>query len=245
MATKEQVQSFIKALAALAQAERAKRDKWVLPSVCIAQAALETVWGTSALMTKANAYFGIKATDSWAGKVYNANTRECFDGVSMTDVTACFRAYDSVADSVADYFDLITGNTRYAAAVNNSSPKAAITAIYEGGYATDPGYVTKVMAIITLYQLTKYDKLETTTTTTTKGDYTMEMRNLKKGHTGDDVKALQILLIGNGYSCGSTGADGNFGSNTETAVKKYQTAKGLTVDGIAGKNTMGKLLGAS
>lgn len=89
----------------------------------------------------------------------------------------------------------------------------------------------------------KYDA-ETTTTTKTKGDYTMEMRNLKKGCKGEDVRALQILLIGRGYSCGSKGADGDFGSNTDSAVRRYQKAKGLEVDGIAGKNTMSSLLGA-
>ena len=78
---------------------------------------------------------------------------------------------------------------------------------------------------------------------TKKGDYTMEMRNLKKGCKGEDVKALQILLIGRGYSCGGCGADGDFGSGTYNAVVAYQKAKGLTVDGIAGKNTMGSLLG--
>ena len=56
MATKTQVNNFIKQLAALAIAECNKRTKKVLPSICIAQAALETGWGTSKLMTKANAY---------------------------------------------------------------------------------------------------------------------------------------------------------------------------------------------
>lgn len=68
-------------------------------------------------------------------------------------------------------------------------------------------------------------------------------RNLKKGCTGDDVKALQTALIRSGYACGSTGADGDFGANTEKAVKAYQKAKGLTVDGIAGKNTVESLGG--
>ena len=93
----------------------------------------------------------------------------------------------------------------------------------------------------------KYDAEATTTTTTTtktKGDYTMEMRNLKKGCKGEDVRALQILLIGRGYSCGSAGADSSFGPATDSAVRKYQKAMGLEVDGIAGKNTMSSLLGA-
>lgn len=75
----------------------------------------------------------------------------------------------------------------------------------------------------------------------TKGDYTMEMNDLKTGMTGEGVKALQILLNGRGYSCGT--ADGIFGAKTAAAVRKYQKAKGLTQDGIVGKKTMSALLG--
>lgn len=78
-----------------------------------------------------------------------------------------------------------------------------------------------------------------------KGEFTMEMRVLKNGCKGDDVRALQILLIGNGCSCGSWGADGNFGSGTESAVRKYQKKKNLQVDGKAGPETMKSLLGIS
>ena len=87
------------------------------------------------------------------------------------------------------------------------------------------------------------DKTTEDAETEEKGDYTMEMRNLKKGCKGEDVKALQILLIGRGYSCGKYGADGDFGDDTKDAVKKYQKEKKLDVDGIAGKHTMSSLLG--
>lgn len=79
--------------------------------------------------------------------------------------------------------------------------------------------------------------------TTKKGDFSMDMRIIKKGCTGDDVKAMQTLLIGYGYTCGSTGADGQCGANTVSAIKKYQTASGLTADGQCGKLTWSKLLG--
>lgn len=74
---------------------------------------------------------------------------------------------------------------------------------------------------------------------------TVTMKVLQKGSTGAQVKALQILLIGYGYSCGRAGADGDFGTGTVSAVKKYQRAKGLTVDGVVGKNTWLKLLSAA
>ena len=93
------------------------------------------------------------------------------------------------------------------------------------------------------YEETEEKKPETATTK--KGDFTMEMRVLKNGCKGDDVRALQILLIGNGCTCGSWGADGNFGAATETAVCNYQKKNKLTVDGMAGPQTMRSLLGVS
>ena len=82
------------------------------------------------------------------------------------------------------------------------------------------------------------------TTTVTEKTVTVKLRQLKKGSVGNDVKALQMLLIVGGYSCGSAGADGDFGSGTDAAVRKYQKANGLTVDGVVGAATWGKLLGA-
>lgn len=75
--------------------------------------------------------------------------------------------------------------------------------------------------------------------------FSAELRELKCGSTGSDVKALQIMLIGNGFPCGKWGADGDFGISTENAVKEYQRKNSLTADGIAGPATWGKLLGVS
>lgn len=71
---------------------------------------------------------------------------------------------------------------------------------------------------------------------------TVELSVLRKGSEGNTVKALQLLLIGNGYSCGSAGADGDFGNGTLGAVKNYQQAKGLTPDGVVGAKTWKRLL---
>ena len=62
--------------------------------------------------------------------------------------------------------------------------------------------------------------------------------NLKTGSSGSDVKKLQQELINAGYNVGKAGADGVYGPNTTAAVKQYQKDHGLTVDGIAGQNTM-------
>ena len=66
---------------------------------------------------------------------------------------------------------------------------------------------------------------------------------LKNGSEGKTVKALQILLIGYGYSCGSCGADGDFGSATKKAVEKFQKDNSLEIDAKVGPKTWAKLLG--
>lgn len=63
---------------------------------------------------------------------------------------------------------------------------------------------------------------------------------LKKGCSGEDVRALQGILNALGYPCGN--ADGSFGSNTEAAVKKFQAANNLTADGCVGAKTWAELL---
>lgn len=78
-----------------------------------------------------------------------------------------------------------------------------------------------------------------------KEGYEMQLKLLRSGQKGEDVRALQILLMGRGYSVGNCGADGIFGNDTHSAVSKFQRAKGLEVDGIAGEQTMSALLGVA
>lgn len=64
---------------------------------------------------------------------------------------------------------------------------------------------------------------------------------LSKGDSGSDVKAMQIMLVACGYSCGPAGADGDFGSNTDKALRAFQKANDLTVDGQYGPKSKAKL----
>jgi hypothetical protein len=66
---------------------------------------------------------------------------------------------------------------------------------------------------------------------------------LRRGDKGAWVTLAQTELINKGYSCGKTGADGDFGKNTEAAVKAFQKDHALTDDGVIGQNTWSALDG--
>lgn len=73
--------------------------------------------------------------------------------------------------------------------------------------------------------------------------YTLDAVVLRRGMKGERIKALQILLIGNGYSCGPSGVDGSFGPDTENAVLLYQEDHDLDADANVGPATLSSLLG--
>ena len=250
---------FIKEIGPIAQKECAKRN---LPNVslwtCIIQACHESGYGTSVLMKNANAYFGIKATEAWVkaakygGRVFRSKTKECYDGKTMTTITDGFRAYYSMADSVADYFDLITGSSLYKGSVNKPDVRSCLTHIIEkvyaadrktvisGGYATGPNYVNNAMRVYTQHkQLIEMYK----TDGTNMPSHLQARRVLKKGMEGSDVIVMQRQLIEHGYSVGKTGADGKFGPATLAGLKKFQADRGIVVDGICGPVTWSKLEG--
>lgn len=62
---------------------------------------------------------------------------------------------------------------------------------------------------------------------------------LRNGDTGDKVRALQQQLKNLGYYTGSV--DGDFGSGTEEALREFQRVNGLSVDGVAGRQTLSLL----
>lgn len=70
----------------------------------------------------------------------------------------------------------------------------------------------------------------------------VEIRQLQKGMAGRDVEAMQSILINKGYSCGTHGSDGDFGSGTEKAVTNFQKEHKLEADGICGVKTWKELI---
>lgn len=98
-----------------------------------------------------------------SGKVYSSYTNEIYNNKSET-VYATFRAYNNIEESIEDYYKLIEKN--YKKALNCKSQKECISEIKNGGYATDPDYVNKIMSIINANNfIEKYDKKEDIYTT--------------------------------------------------------------------------------
>jgi peptidoglycan hydrolase FlgJ len=140
---------FIKQM--LPHAEAAARELGVDPHALLAQAALETGWGKSVPCNAAGEcsfnLFGIKAGTQWSGAAVNVPTLEFEEGVAVRKVER-FRAYESPADSFADYAKLIGNNARYENAVGTGDNVAAFaSALQRGGYATDPNYARKLVAV--------------------------------------------------------------------------------------------------
>ena len=77
--------------------------------------------------------------------------------------------------------------------------------------------------------------------TTTKPS-TVSKSYLQKGDEGDAVKTMQSMLIACGYSCGSCGADGDFGNGTLSALKAFQKDNNLAVDGLYGSKSKEALI---
>jgi flagellar protein FlgJ len=117
----------------------------------LAQAALETGWGRHEMTAdngaKSHNLFGIKAGGSWNGATANNMTHEYVDGRKV-GVREAFRAYGSYIESFVDHAKLLGNSARYAAVRQAGSPEQAAQALQDCGYATDPDYADKLIAIM-------------------------------------------------------------------------------------------------
>ena len=73
-------------------------------------------------------------------------------------------------------------------------------------------------------------------------DVNISLPTVRKGNTGNAVKILQAFLVAYEYSIGISGIDGEFGFDTESAVRQFQKNSKIEVDGIVGKDTWSELL---
>lgn len=136
--------------------------------------------------------------------------------------------YDFNNDGISDHVGIVVS-------VSNGKMK-----VVEGNYSDSVGYrVIEVNSKSVIgFGCPKFP----TNNNSSKEMCQVELRVLKSGSKGSAVRALQILLIGNNYSCGKSGVDGDFGNDTLKAVKKYQQNNGLEPDGVVGRLTWASIL---
>ncbi|MGM0639476.1 MAG: flagellar assembly peptidoglycan hydrolase FlgJ [Pseudomonadota bacterium] len=143
------VQAFVDKLEGPARA--ASRQTGVPTELILAQAALETGWGRHEIATadgrNSHNLFGIKAGSRWQGSTTEVATHEYLNG-QRTRVNDTFRVYGSFEESFTDYARLISDNPRYAGVVTAGSAEQAARSLQAGGYATDPAYADKLIAVM-------------------------------------------------------------------------------------------------
>ena len=148
-----------------------QKKSGILASVSMAQFILESGYGKSELALGANNCFGMKKSlsgNTWSGSVwdgvsiYKKKTQEQKADGSYVTVTAEFRKYANVEDSIADHSAYLLGakngeKFRYDGLKGCSDYKKAVLIIKDGGYATSLTYVEKLCSIIEKWKLTQYD----------------------------------------------------------------------------------------
>lgn len=206
------------------------KDSKILASLTAAQAFIESSKGNSGLTAQCNNLFGIKGRYNGQYGLYW--TTEYYNGKACR-VQAEFRKYPSWQESIADHSSLFNRLSRYKNLRGCTDYSKACKYVRDDGYATAPDYTQTLMNTINTYKLYNWDSEVLGKSIAKKT--TPLLPTLKLGDKNDYVLHWQKFLNLNGYLCGKE--DGKFGKNTETAVKAFQMAKGLAVDGVIGPKT--------
>lgn len=142
---------FIDSISEYAVMEHKRTD--ILPSIVIAQAILESSWGSSQLTLDANNLFGVKG--EYQGEFVNVETKEYVNDTWIT-IYAHFKKYPSLHESLMDHTDLLSSK-HYKDVKKARNYKQAAKALQKQNYATDPDYAKKLIEIIEIYKLYQYD----------------------------------------------------------------------------------------
>jgi murein L,D-transpeptidase YcbB/YkuD len=222
--------SFIKAISGYAQ--KAGNANKVPPSIIIAQAALESAWGTSGLAKKGNNLFGVKG--AYRGQSVSMTTSE-HSAKGWYKIVAKFRKYPTYYESILDLVSLYK-LPRYKAVLGQTDYAKAARAIQTAGYATDPTYADKLIATIKANDLERFDVKKISKVKKAAKKVASKVSTVKyPGHVlqvgskGKDVKRVQNAL--------GLKADGVYGSKTAAAVRAYQKRHKLIADGAVGEKT--------
>ncbi len=122
-------------------------------SITMAQALLESQYGTSELALNANNHFGIKCQREWSGRTYTYQD---------DDDNTCFRLYDSVFDSYRDHSHFLMYRPRYSFLFEMDPKDYAAWAhgLKKAGYATNPHYAQLLIKLVVDFNLDRLDSMK-------------------------------------------------------------------------------------
>ena len=148
--------------AAVPGAQEGWRKYGVPPSVTIAQAILESGWGSSSLSSTHRNFFGIKCQSGKFGTIasgcFTYRTNECTAAGNCFVTTGVFRTYATMGHSIRDHGLFLQVNSRYKPAFAFSrNANNFIWTVWKAGYATDPNYYTKITGVMSANALYQYD----------------------------------------------------------------------------------------
>ncbi len=131
-------------------AKKNMKEFGIPSSICLGQGILESGAGTGPLSSLANNHFGIKCHKDWTGP-----------SVKYDDDAAqeCFRKYNMPSESYSDHALFLKGRKWYDPLfkLEKDDYKGWARGLKAAGYATDPKYPEKLIAIIERYHLNQYD----------------------------------------------------------------------------------------
>ena len=132
------------------------RDYGILPSLTIAQACVESKFGTCSLSPYFN-FFGMKWTSKCGTEWVEKMTTEYENGKPVRKKQK-FRAYHSYDEGIEGYYKFITGYKRYRNLIGCKDARQACVLIQQDGWATSPVYAETLYKYIRTYDLERYDK---------------------------------------------------------------------------------------
>lgn len=236
---------FIERIAPIVQ----KMTNWYgygVPSAIIAQACLESAYGTST-KAKHHNYFGLKYRSgrvTCSSELFIDGSAEQLADGSYIQITDKWYGFSSMEAGVEGYLQFIKIDN-YAAARAQTDPRRYLMALKEAGYATSKNYVENVMAVVERYNLTEYDGSAPEVQVVTENPLISKMIS-KYNHESRNGQAVKYIVLhytgnrsdtawanANYFKGGNRGASAHFFVDAENI---YQSVEESNAAWHVGKN---------
>lgn len=163
-------------------AEKQQKEHGIPASIILSQGILESGAGQSSFAIESNNHFGIKCTDWTGAKIYRDDDTK----------NECFRKYDQVLDSYEDHAQFLKKRPRYSFLfdLKPGDYEGWAHGLKKAGYATDPTYAFKLISLIEVYDLHRFDIDPNSMSTDSKTD----RKIIKKNETLNSIGTVNAFV---------------------------------------------------